>query len=364
MDDAIAHFGALGPLEGELQSLVFGERFGGDDLAADVLQHRRRMAACLGRLADPARRLLEGGDADARGVHHCADLHARQVALFLGAAVLDDAHVAALARGGAVAAHDRAQAPRHALAGADPALRLDGARARLERLQHAALAPGEQQRQIGRALGKRHRHAAGKVVERRIRAHQQAAVVEEDHAHRAQVEPVIELAHGAVGALARGMLGGRVLQHVEVERSAVVVGEHTARDAVPALEAARVDDPHFAQLRLVTLPTRRHPLCAALPARRAIVGHLKLDRIAADKRRTPEAAERDEGVVDVDDEEVGVLQHRRKGRLPEDLQGLLDRRRQSGRLHSSAAAPIRARNWARLISATLISRFSAASRYS
>ena len=114
--DRVAHLGALGAAQRLLQPLVFGQRVRRDDVAADALQRadvgdvvagsaRRRRAA----LAHPARRLLEGREADAGGVHHRADLHLREIALLLDAAVLDHRHVATLAAGALVAAHDRAQ---------------------------------------------------------------------------------------------------------------------------------------------------------------------------------------------------------------------------------------------------------------
>ncbi len=370
MDDAVAHLGALGALQRQLQPLVLGERLRRDDLAADVLQHRRRAAARLRPLPHPARRFLEGGDADAGGVHHGADLDPRQVALFLDAAVLDDAHVAALAARRAIAADDRAQAPERAAGGGDPALRLDRPRAGLERRERAAFAPREQARQVGIAVGERDRHAARHPVERRVGADQQAAVVEQDHADRAEVEPVVELAHRAVGALARGVLAGRVLEHGEVERRAALARQDAARGAVPALEAARVDQPALAQRRRVGAAVRRHQHPALLEVGGAVLLVLQLDRVAADEGGAIEAGELDEGVVDVDDQEVGVLQRRRKRRLPEDLQRLANRRRQPdrgdacARPHSRAPAPISARSCARLISATLISSCSAASRYS
>src|SRR6185437_7055216 len=99
---------------------------------------------------------------------------------------------------------------------------------------------------------------------------------------------------------------------------------------------------------------------------------LQLERIATDHVGTREAGELDVRVVDVDETERRVLQRRREWRIPEELQRLANARLRwlhrsllapPGRaLHSSDAAPCRVRSWARLISATLISKCSAASR--
>ena len=363
MDDAIAHLGALGPLERLLQPLVLGQRLRRDDLSVDVLQHRRR--AARGRLlAHPARRFLERGDADAGGVHHGADLHAREVALFLDAAVLDDAHVAALAAGAAVAANESAQAAQRHPGRTDPALRFDRPRAGLERRQRPALAPGEQARQAGVAFAERDRDAAGHLVERGVGADEQAAVVEQHHADRAEVEPVVELAHRTVGALARGVLAGRVLQQGEIERLPILAFEDAARGPVPADHALGVDEPALAEGRHFGAAQRCLQDLATLAVGAAVLVGLQLDRVAADQRLASAAGEIEKGLVDVDETELLVLQRHREGRVPEDLQRLLDRRRQAagGCRHSSAPAPISARSWARLISATLIRRRSAASR--
>ena len=144
MLDRVAHLGPLGPLQRLLQTLVLGQRLRGDDVAADVLQQHRGAARGGRPAADPARRLLEGGDADAGRVHHRPDLDLRQVALFLDAAVLDHAHVAAFAAGRAIAADDGAQAPHLAAGLRHPALRLDRPRAGAQALERPALAPGEQ----------------------------------------------------------------------------------------------------------------------------------------------------------------------------------------------------------------------------
>ena len=130
------------------------------------------------------------------------------------------------------------------------------------------------------------------------------------------------------------------------------------------MHAGGIEEAAFAQRRRVGAAARRLQDLASLAVGGLVFRRLQLDRVAAEQRLAREAAEREEGVVDVDEAELLVLQGRRKRRLPEDLQRFLDRPRQDERLggHSSAPAPIRARNCARLISATLISSCSAASR--
>ena len=138
----------------------------------------------------------------------------------------------------------------------------------------------------------------------------------------------------------------------ELQLHALAV-EDAARGAVPAVHAGGIQKPAFAQRRRVGATARRLQDLAALPVAGPVFGRLELDRIAAEHRLAREAAEGEEGVVDVDEAEVLVLQGRRERRLPVDLQRFPDRRGQDeGRDgHSSAPAPIRARSCARLISA-------------
>src|SRR5207302_9596266 len=135
------------------------------------------------------------------------------------------------------------------------------------------------------------------------------------------------LAHRAIGALACGVLAGRVLQYGEVQRPAVVAVDDASRRPVPALRAGGVEEAPFAQRRRVGAAARRLQDLASLAVAGLVLRRLQLDRVAADDGLACEAAERDEGVVDVDEAEVLVLQRRRKRRLPEDLQRFLDRPR-------------------------------------
>ena len=204
---------------------------------ADRLQRRRRRGArsrapAAARWRTQPRRLLEGGHADAGGVHQRADLHLRQVALFLDAAVLDHRHVAALAARRVVAAHD-ARSRRGAAVGLrQPALASPAARRRAAAAAAARRRPRPAAAcRLGRRVGQQHRHAADQRLEGRVGAHQQAAVVEQHHADRAQVEPVVELAQRAVGALARHVLGGGVLQHAQVAAAAPSLVDSARRAA-------------------------------------------------------------------------------------------------------------------------------------
>ena len=321
MRDRIAHLGPLGALQRQLQPLELGERFGRDDVAADVLRHRRSRAAAA--LAHPARRFLEGGDADAGGVHQGTDLQVREVTLLFDAAILDNAHVAALAARRPVAANDGAQTPRPAAGLRHPALRLDRPRAGAQLRQRAALAPREQACQAGRAVGERDRHAAGQLVEGRVGSHQQATVVEQHHADRAQVEPVVELAHRAVGTLARGVLGGGVLEHRQVERLARLVGEHLTRGTKPALHAGRVEQPALGAVSRLDSIAGGNQALAVLDRRLSVLLGQQLDEVTPDQRLARHADEGSEGRVDVDEAERPVLQRCRKGRMPEQPQHLV-----------------------------------------
>ncbi len=319
--DRVAHLGPLGSLQGQLQPLVLGQRFGRDDVATDVVRHRRGRAAAAA-LADPARRFLEGGDADAGGVHEGTDLQVRQVALFFDAAVFDDAHEAALARRGLVAAHDRAQAPGAAAGLGHPALRFDRTRARVQARQRIALAPRQQPGQAGRAFGERHRHAARELVEGRVGADQQAALVEQHHADRAQVEPVVELAHRAVGTIARHVLGRRVLQHGQIERRAVRADQHVAGGAKPALEARRVEQAALGTVGHLDARAGVDAL-AVLDRRQPVFLGQEVGEVAADDGFAGQPDEGGEGGIDIDEEEGLVLQRSRKGRVPEQPENLV-----------------------------------------
>ena len=197
----VAHLRALRVSQCVLQPFVFGQRLGRHDVAADRLQHRRpaRRIAPAGRralaLSDPARRLLKRRQADAGGVHQRADLHLREVALFFDAAVFDDRHEAALATRRFVAANNRSQSTQAGIGLRQPALRDHRSAARLQLCRRRAVAPEQQLLQRGRRVRQQRRHRTGHRFERRVGPHQQAGLVVQHHAERAQVEPVVELAH-------------------------------------------------------------------------------------------------------------------------------------------------------------------------
>ena len=201
MAHRVAHLRALRVSQCVLQPFVFGQRLGRHDVAADRLQHRRpaRRIAPAGRralaLSDPARRLLKRRQADAGGVHQRADLHLREVALFFDAAVFDDRHEAALATRRFVAANNRSQSTQAGIGLRQPALRDHRSAARLQLCRRRAVAPEQQLLQRGRRVRQQRRHRTGHRFERRVGPHQQAGLVVQHHAERAQVEPVVELAH-------------------------------------------------------------------------------------------------------------------------------------------------------------------------
>ena len=107
----VAHLGAFAARSARCSAFEFGQRPGLDEVARDRLQPGRLGGgtAAVGARAQPAAPAVEGGDADAGGVHQRADLQLRQVALLLGAAVLDHGHDAVQALVGGEAAQARAQ---------------------------------------------------------------------------------------------------------------------------------------------------------------------------------------------------------------------------------------------------------------
>ena len=214
----------------------------------------------------------------------------RQVALFLDAAIRDDAHEAPFATGRAVATDDGAQATHLAVGPGHPALRLDRRRAGLQSLQRTALAPGEQTGQARRALVEGDRDAARHLVERRVAADQQAAVVEQDHADRAEIEPVVELAHRAVGTLPGGVLAGRVLQDGEELRTAIGARHDMACSAEPALLAVAVQQPPVGHVGRTGRVAGGGDARAALESRRPVL--LELDGDENRCRSAPRAATR------------------------------------------------------------------------
>ena len=190
-----------------------------------------------------------------------------------------------------------------------------------------------------------HRHRTGQRLERRVGAHQQAGLVEQHHAHRAQHEPVVELERRAVGPLARNVLGGAVLHHHQIDGAACCVGQQVAGRAKPAFTPLHVEQAALQQGRHVgTQKVFLQALAQGAVAGPVFFG-LQLDRVAAHQAFTAVAGEIEVGLVDVDESKIGILQGAGKRRLPVDVQRLArcggQRRRLAGRCRNQRAVGCR-----------------------
>src|SRR5207249_12317986 len=145
------------------------------------------------------------------------------------------------------------------------------------------------------------------------------------------------------------LLVGAVLQRRELQRPAAITRHALARQPVPALAAARVDEPALDEHAVRGLSRRKQ--------RRTVFVRRQRQQIDAEQPLARVAAIGDEGVVDVDQPVPVVLQHSRQRRVPE--------RVRRGRLaHSSWFAAPSACSTAWLISAMPTISLSAASRTS
>ena len=326
----VAGLGALRVAHRVLHFLELGQRRGLDDVTADRMQRRlavrRTCRQTCAALAHPARTGLVGRERQACGVDQRTDLQLRQFTLFVGAAVFQHRHEALLAARRGVAAQRGAQRAHHAMRGTEHALPLHGCAggrcfgSGLDRDVGAGAAPTQQVTQRLGCIGQRGRHRADEGIECIVRAQQQPGSVEQHHAHRAEPEPVVDLAQRPLRAFARHVLGGRILQHREIAQLTARPDERAARHAKAQLAAFRVEHAALGQHRLQAvaaagpqpLAPRKH--LGVLPRRE------ERQRIAPDQARAWVTGERDERVVRVDDVKPLVLQQRRERRLPEHLQ--------------------------------------------
>jgi len=308
-----------------LQALVFGHGAGLDQFAADAQQpaaaatRGRGGAAALAQGRQPAARRVVGGDADAGGVHQRAHLQLRQVAFLLGTAVLHHRHVAALAAAGGKARQPRTQAAQAPAGQPHRGLALDRRRPRHQLGPRRAIVPGQQGLQILVGVGQQHRHTLDQHLEGRVGAHDQPRVVEDQHAHRAEVEPLRQLVERALGLCPRHVLGGGVLHQLEQQTPAA--GLHRVqRGAAPAPGAVGMQQPaleqggHAARARAVA----EGAACGHEQV--LLVGRRQLGHVVAQQRDARPAAEGDEGVVGVDDAVRLVVQQGRKRRCPQHAQ--------------------------------------------
>ena len=280
-------------------------------------------------LPHPARRLLERRQADAGGVHQRADLHLREVALVLDAAVLDHAHVAALPAGAAVAAHDRTQPPL--------AVRLGSASHGARSAPSRAAAPARRRPRPRRAI------AAGRPAHRPAtpapcrRAHRTPGwSAPAGRAHRtAPCRPgsgrTSRRARAPSGRRARGRRARGSRPAAATDRAGRRRRRWTARRA---LRYQRSRPPASMKRPSASAGSRPDPGLAASRQRAgAVFVGQQLQRVEADQPFARVAAELDEGRVDVGEAEVGMLQHDRKRRIPEQP----DRLAQRGAARHSAA---------------------------
>ncbi len=168
-------------------------------------------------------------------------------------------------------------------------------------------------------------------LESRVAAHQQAAIVEQHHAHRAEVEPVVQLAGRAVGTFARHVLGGRVLHHHQQQGAALRIGDPAPRGSVPALMAAGVEQAALEQRAGVGERGVGEEGLARLQAAGAVFGRLQLERVAPDQPVARVAGELEIGRVHVDEPEGSILQRGGERCVPDEPEGLVHRVHRLGR---------------------------------
>ena len=184
---------------------------------------------------------IEGRHANASGLHQRADFELRQITFVFGAAVFDHRHVAALADFGLESAQPRQQRAPLAVGAEHFAARLKNRRAGLQPGGGPGRRPAEQLLQVRRGIAEQHRHPADEGLESRVRAHDEAAGVENEHAAGAQLEPLREFVDRAVGLRARLMFGGRVLQQRQHQHLAGAHRQRADGQPKPALATLGVD---------------------------------------------------------------------------------------------------------------------------
>ena len=329
----VAHLGALAAAQGLLQAFVLGQRVRLDDVACDRLKPGRpgRRTPAFSARTQPAARAVEGGHADAGGVHQGADLQLRQVALLLGAAVLDHGHEAVLALVGGKATHPCAQSltPAVGQGQGDMDLQRRGTRAQLR--PRRTLLPGQQRLQVGRGVVEHHRHLPDQCLEGRVGAHDQPGLVEHQHAGRAEIEPPRQLVERSVGLGPGHVFGGGILQHAQQQRLAAFARHLVGRGAAPALAPGAVDQPLLAQVRHGLAGQLRRQFAPCLDERGLVFQRLQQHRVGAEQRFAGAAAEVEVGIVHRHQAELCVLQRRRKGRRPQHAQHLQRRPGADGR---------------------------------
>ena len=244
-------------------------------------RHHRRLSP-LRPAVEPAPRGLVGGHAHASGVHQRADLELCQVVVVLQAAVFDHRHHPKHTALTAIGAQPGTQAlapaigPGHGAAhvqrqGADPQLGV----------WRVAL-PGQQLAQVGGQVAQQHGDAAHQQLKRRVAAHHQAGAVVDQHADRAEVEPVPQLIARVLSLLARIALGGDVVQQAQQQRRTAVCADPAWRAAEPVLAAPAVAQPLLdLALGLAAGRQGRCPLRPALAGLLLVVERQIVSQVAA-----------------------------------------------------------------------------------
>ena len=170
---------------------------------------------------------------------------------------------------------------------------------------------------LGR-IGQHHRRKADQRLERGVAAHHQPGAVVDQHADRAQLEPLVQRVVGLRGLVAGLVLQRHILQDGQ-QQGRAIVGTHPARhEAEPALAALAVGETALdLAVGLVALGQRLGPLLARQPHGIVVDGQQPLGRVMAQYLLGRPTASLEKGAVGRHDHEVRVLHRQRLGRIPE-----------------------------------------------
>ena len=329
--DRVTHLGSPALAQRLLQAIKFVKRIGLDLITADRLQAGRQPGSGRGITGDaqgragarrpalqPAARGFVSGQADAGGIHQRTDLQLGQIVLVLQAAVLYHRHHAQRTGFAQEGAQPGAQAlaPSRRLGHCGPHFQCPLAGLQVG-MRPLAL-PGQQLAQIGRCFGQHHRRPPQQGLECGVAAHHQAAAVVDQHADRAEVEPLVDLVAALTCLQPRLVLGGGVMQQRQQQRSTVVCADPTRHRAKPALAALLVDQPALdLAFGLLASGQGRLPELARLVDTRMVFGRHIVDRIAPQQQFGRSPGRLAKGAVGGDNHEIGVLHQQRLRRVPE-----------------------------------------------
>ena len=320
----IAHLGALAVAQRALQALELITRAGLDLVAPDRLQAGgqagRRTARERGRTAprrpglQPAARGFIRRHADAGGVHQRTDLQLGQVVLVFQAAVFDHRHHLLAALGWAEGAQPGPQLLAPPVGQGQRGQHLQRRCAGLQRGARGAALPGQQLTQVGRRTRQRGGRRPGQCRKRAVAAHHLAAAVVHQHAHRAEIEPLVELMARLRGGVAGLLLQGDVLHQGQQQRRTVISADPARRKAEVAQPAQGVDHAPLHLLgRLAAIGQRGQPVLARAVHVGMVGGVHILQRVVAQHLVGAAAHGIEVGPVGCHHGELAVLHRERLG---------------------------------------------------